>query len=62
METKVTIENELKRRTDLIENQNFIKLCIELVKKIGISSDEWNNNKSFYLMYFANEYCKLENK
>jgi len=61
MENKVTIKSEWKRRMDLIENPNFIALCIESAKKLGISAQEWNENKAGILMYFANEFCGYEN-
>lgn len=62
MNTQVTIQTELKRRTDLIENPLFIEKAIEAVKMMGISSEEFNNNRMAILMLIANEFCAIENK
>ena len=62
MENKVTIESEMQRRMDLIENADFRKLCVEYAKKLGITAEEWNQNKVGILMFFANEICGMENK
>ena len=34
MTTQVTIESELKRRMDLVENPDFRKSCVEIAKKL----------------------------
>jgi hypothetical protein len=62
METKNFIKAELKRREDLIMDVKFRKLCARHAEQIGITSEEWNNNKMPMLMFFANEFCKIENK
>ena len=56
------IEAQLKRRFDLIENVEFRKVAIELCKKLGVTASEWNENKADILLFFANEYCGIENK
>jgi hypothetical protein len=58
----ITIESEWKRRTDLIENSEFVKSCIEVSKKLGVTAKEWNENRAGLLMFFANEFCNKENK
>ena len=62
MENKVTIESEMQRRMDLINNPKFVKSCVESAKKLGITAQEWNQNKVGILMFFANEICGMENK
>ena len=62
MKTTVTTQSELKRRTDLIENPSFVAKAIETVKLMGISSEEFNNNRMAILMLIANEFCAMENK
>lgn len=62
MKTTVTTQSELKRRTDLIENPSFVAKAIEAVKLMGISSEEFNNNRMAILMLIANEFCSMENK
>lgn len=62
MKTTVTTQLELKRRTDLIENPSFVAKAIEAVKLMGISSEEFNNNRMAILMLIANEFCAMENK
>ncbi len=57
----ITIESEMKRRTDLIENADFRKVCAKAAKQIGITLEEWNENKAVILMHFANQVCKIEN-
>lgn len=58
----VTINTEMKRRTDLIEDKAFRVMCIETAQKLGISASEWNKNIDIYLMFFANEMCRIENE
>ena len=62
MKTQVTIESELKRRMDLVENPKFREIAIEAAKKLGITAEEWNTNRAGLLLMFANEICSLENK
>lgn len=62
MTPKVTIESEWKRRTDLIENPVFVKLCIKYAKQLGVTAKEWNDNRAGILMFFANEMCAKENQ
>ena len=62
MTTQVTIQTEFKRREDLINDLNFRKVCAKHAEKIGITSKEWNDNKISILMFFANEFCGVENK
>lgn len=56
------IKAELKRRLDLVENENFRLKCIEFCKKVGVTAKEWNENKTEILMYLANQFCALENE
>ena len=58
---KVTMESELKRRMDLVEDQSFRIKCSILARQIGISPKEWNENKATILLAMANEYCRIEN-
>jgi len=62
MTTTITIQSEFKRRTDLIENPEFRKLAVKAAKELGITAKEWNTNKVALLMFFANEFCAIENK
>jgi hypothetical protein len=56
------IQDEFKRRTDLINDQNFINISIEMAKEFGITAKEWNENTFAILALFANEVCALQNK
>jgi hypothetical protein len=58
----VTIETEWKRRMDLVNDPNFVKLCVKYAQKLGISASEWNANRGSLVLYFANEMCTIENK
>ena len=55
------INAEMKRRTDLVESEEFRNKCVEVAKKLGITPKEWNENKAAILLFMANEYCKIEN-
>ena len=56
------IKAQWKRRTDLIESEEFRLNCIEVMKKMGISAKEWNENMAGLLMFMANEVCGMEDK
>jgi hypothetical protein len=56
------IQTEMQRRLDLINDEQFRVKSVEMAKQLGITAKEWNDNKSALLMYFANEFCKLENR
>jgi hypothetical protein len=62
METKQFIKAEYQRRLDLVNDLDFRTSCVKLAKKLGITADEWNENKAMLLLYFANEFCGIENK
>jgi hypothetical protein len=64
METKAQqfIAKEFKRRTDLINDENFRIKCIEVAKQMGITAKEWNESKGVIILHLANEVCGLENK
>ena len=62
METKKIIKAELKRREDLVMDIEFRKIVAKHAEKIGITADQWNNNKMPILLYFANQFCSIENK
>lgn len=62
MANQITIQSEFKRRTDLIENPKFRELAVKAAKELGITEEEWNNNKVALLMFFANQLCSIENK
>jgi hypothetical protein len=55
------IQDEFNRRTDLINDQNFINISIEMAKEFGITAKEWNENTFAILALFANEVCALQN-
>ena len=56
------IQKEMQRRLDLINDEQFRIKSGEMAKQLGITAKEWNDNKPALLMYFANEFCKLENR
>jgi len=62
METKKFIKEELKRREDLVMDIEFRKIVAKHAEKIGITANEWNNNKMPILLYFANQFCSIENQ
>ena len=62
MEVEQFIKDEFKRRTDLINDENFRIKCIEVAKQMGITAKEWNKSKGVIILHLANEVCGLENK
>lgn len=65
MENQTNLEffnAEWNRRESLINDLEFRKVAVKIVKKMGISAKEWNENKMLILMHLANEFCSLENK
>jgi hypothetical protein len=62
MKATEMIKAEIKRRTDLVECLEFRKLAVEFAKKMGITAEEWNENKMPILLMLANEFCARENQ
>lgn len=56
------INKEMDLRLKLVHNPNFITVCIEIAKKMGITAEEWNNNKAALLLFMANEVISKDNK
>ena len=61
MNTKVTIETEMNRRMDLVNDISFREVCAKHAKQIGITPKEWNENKAIIILKLANDFCALEN-
>ena len=55
----VTIKTELKRRMDLVYDKEFVKNCAVAAKKLGITAEEWKQNRAGICLLFANEVCRL---
>jgi hypothetical protein len=62
MTTAQFIDAEFQRRVTLVENPEFVSKMAILAKEIGITANDWNENKIAILMLFANQYCSLENE
>lgn len=60
-EQKVTLEGELKRRFDLINNETFRSICASKLKEFGMTEKEWNDNRAVICLMMANEICRIEN-
>jgi len=56
------IDKELDLRTKIATDPNFINTCVNVAKKVGITAEEWNENKAVLLMYFANIVISEDNK
>ena len=54
------IENEINLRVKLVNDPKFIKQSVDVAKRIGITANEWNENKAAILLYFANETLKID--
>ena len=61
MKAETIIKNEFARRTALINDPAFMEAAVEAAKALGITADEWNENRAMISMMFANEFCKIEN-
>lgn len=59
-QAKQFIENEMNLRVKLVNDPKFIKQSVEVAKRIGITANEWNENKAAILLYFANETLKID--
>jgi hypothetical protein len=62
MTTQVTIESEMKRRFDLIENSEFRQLIADAMAAKGMTQEEFDEDAGLYYMWAANVWCGLENK
>jgi len=49
-----------KRFAELVNDANFIKLCIECSKKVGVSAYEWNTNKAAIIAMYALKAIELD--
>ena len=56
------IKSEMQRREELVMDVNFRELCAKAAKKMGVTAEEWNENKVHILLYFANKACGIENE
>jgi len=59
--SKVTMESELKRRMDLVNDESFRTICAEQMKNSGMTEKEWNDNKAVICLMLANEICRIQN-
>jgi len=62
MTPKQMFKAEFKRRTDLVNDLDFRKKCVEAAKALGITKEEWDKDRLTIMLIFANEVCKLENQ
>ena len=53
---------EWNRRETLINDLEFRKVAVKIVKKMGITAKEWNENKMLILLHLANQFCAIENQ
>ena len=56
------IEATMTKIMDLATNADFIAKSVEVAKQLGITAQEWNENKPALLMYFAKEALKSTNQ
>ena len=61
-QAQTTIKAEFKRRMDLVNCPDFRKFAADAAKKLGVTAQEWNQNKAAILLMLANEACGIENK
>jgi len=54
MNTMTNVQNHLNKVQELSMNPDFIKTVAETLQANGCTSEEWETNKVFFLMTFAN--------
>jgi hypothetical protein len=59
--TQEFIKNELWLRRKLYNTPEFIKESIKIAKALGVTAEQWNENKELILMHIANEIIGLDN-
>jgi len=62
MTTQVTIQSELKRRMDLVNDSKFRNVAADFARQMGVTAKEWNENRAAILMLVANKFCAIENE
>jgi hypothetical protein len=55
-------KNNKEQFDNLVNNPVFIKSCIEVSKKLGVTADQWNRDKGFYIGVLAIEFLNNANK
>ena len=56
----MTIQDEMKRREDLVFCPQFRSMCAEAAPNLGISVGEWNKHKVMLMLMVANEIIKIQ--
>ena len=54
MNTMTNVQNHLNKVQELSMNPDFIKTVAETLQANGCTAEEWETNKVFFLMTFAN--------
>ena len=45
----------------LIEQESFRTMCIDIAKKMGVSSDLWNNDRTFRMAFYGHMAIQYQN-
>jgi len=53
--TQTQIKAEFQKRMNLVNDQEFVKMCAAHAEKLGITPEQWNENKAMILLWFANK-------
>jgi hypothetical protein len=62
MKAKQMIKNEMDLRMSIVNDKEFRLQAVEVAKKLGITAQEWNENKAIILLFMANEMISMDNK
>jgi hypothetical protein len=62
MKAKQMIKNEMDLRMSIINDKEFRLQAVEVAKKLGLTAQEWNENKAMILLFMANEMISMDNK
>jgi|688.fasta_scaffold1543894_1 hypothetical protein len=62
MKAKQMIKNEMDLRMSIVNDKEFRLQAVEVAKKLGLTAQEWNENKAMILLFMANEMISMDNK
>jgi hypothetical protein len=62
MKAKQMIKNEMDLRMSIVNDKEFRLQAVEVAKKLGLTAQEWNENKAMILLFIANEMISMDNK
>ena len=57
-----TIANEFQAELlEIIEQESFRTMCIDIAKKMGVPADLWNNDRTFRMAFYGHMAIQYQN-